>query len=86
MYLKYYGLTRKPFENTPDPRFLFPSKSHREVLASLRYGVETAKGFILITGDIGTGKTTAIQVLLKHINPEYIVFNIIHPKWRERHF
>jgi len=49
MYLKYYGLTVKPFENTPDPRFLFPSKSHREVLASLRYGVDTAKGFILIT-------------------------------------
>jgi type II secretory pathway predicted ATPase ExeA len=82
MYTEFYGFTTKPFENTPDPKYFFPSKSHREVLASLRYGVDTAKGFILITGDIGTGKTTAIQVLLKHINPEYIVFNIIHPKWR----
>jgi type II secretory pathway predicted ATPase ExeA len=77
MYSKYYGLAVKPFENTPDPKFLFPSKSHREVLASLRYGVDTAKGFLLITGDIGTGKTMAIQVLLKHINPEYIVSYLI---------
>lgn len=81
MYSKFYGLYRKPFENTPDPRFLFPSKSHREVLASLRYGVDNAKGFILISGDIGTGKTTMINALLEHIDPSYITFNIHNPKW-----
>jgi len=80
MYTKFYGLYRKPFENTPDPRFLFPSKSHREVLASMRYGVDNAKGFILISGDIGTGKTTMINSHLKDIDPSFITFNIFNPK------
>lgn len=78
MYTKYYGLTSKPFENTPDPLFLFMSNKHREVLASLTYGINSAKGFILITGDIGTGKTTLLHVLLKEINPDFIVINIIN--------
>ena len=78
MYTKYYGLTSKPFENTPDPLFLFMSNKHREVLASLTYGINSAKGFILIAGDIGTGKTTLIHVLLKEINPDFIVINIIN--------
>jgi len=81
MYTTFYGLRLKPFENTPDTRFLFPSKSHREILASLRYGVENSKGFILIAGDIGTGKTTMIYALLKGIDPAYIIFNIFNPKW-----
>jgi type II secretory pathway predicted ATPase ExeA len=80
MYTDFYGLATEPFENTPDPAFLFPSKSHGEVLASLRYGVDGATGFILITGDIGTGKTTIIRALLKEIDPSYIVLNIINPK------
>lgn len=62
MYTKYYGLTSKPFENTPDPLFFFMSNKHREVLASLTYSINSAKGFILIAGDIGTGKTTLIHV------------------------
>ena len=78
MYTKYYGLTSKPFENTPDPLFLFMSNKHREVLASLTYGINSAKGFILIAGDIGTGKTTLLHVLLKEINPDFIVINIIN--------
>ena len=81
MYTNYYGIYLKPFENTPDPRFLFPSKSHREVLAALRYGVDGAKGFILLAGDVGTGKTTMVNALLKEINPSYIVLNITNPKW-----
>ncbi|HHE65319.1 MAG TPA: hypothetical protein ENL09_04780, partial [Bacteroidetes bacterium] len=80
MYTKYYGLTNKPFENTPDPLFLFMSNKHREVLASLTYGINSAKGFILIAGDIGTGKTTLIHVLLKEINPDFIIINIINPR------
>lgn len=80
MYTRHYGLYRKPFENTPDPLFLYPSKSHREVLASLRYGVDSAKGFILITGGIGTGKTTIIRALLREVDPSYLVFNIFNPK------
>lgn len=80
MYTKYYGLTSKPFENTPDPLFLFMSNKHREVLASLTYGINSAKGFILIAGDIGTGKTTLIHVLLKEINPDFVIINIINPR------
>jgi len=80
MYTKYYGLTSKPFENTPDPLFLFMSNKHREVLASLIYGINSSKGFILIAGDIGTGKTTLIHVLLKEINPDFIIINIINPR------
>jgi len=81
MYTNYYGIYLNPFENTPDPRFLFPSKSHREVLAALRYGVESAKGFILLAGDVGTGKTTMVNALLKEIDPAYVVLNITNPKW-----
>ena len=81
MYTNYYGIYLNPFENTPDPRFLFPSKSHREVLAALRYGVDSAKGFILLAGDVGTGKTTMVNALLKEIDPSYIILNITNPKW-----
>jgi len=81
MYTNYYGIYLNPFENTPDPRFLFPSKSHREVLAALCYGVDSAKGFTLLAGDVGTGKTTMINALLKEIDPSYIVLNITNPKW-----
>jgi len=56
MYTKYYGLTKKPFENTPNPDFLFLSKNRRKVLASLAYAINAAKGFVLVVGDIGTGK------------------------------
>ncbi len=80
MYTKYYGLTNKPFENTPDPLFLFMSNKHREVLASMTYGINSAKGFVLIAGDIGTGKTTLIHVLLKEINTDFIIINIINPR------
>ena len=61
MYTRFYGLTKKPFENTPDPEFLYLSENHREVLASLAYGVNSAKGLILAMGDVGTGKTTLIN-------------------------
>jgi general secretion pathway protein A len=81
MYTNYYGIYLNPFENTPDPRFLFPSKSHREVLAALRYGVDSAKGFILLAGDVGTGKTTMVNALLKEIDPSFIILNITNPKW-----
>ena len=80
MYTRYYNLSNKPFENTPDPLFLFLSKQHREVLSSLLYGIESAKGFILVSGDVGTGKTTIIRSLLKELNPRHIVINIINPR------
>ena len=55
MYLGFYGLTREPFHVTPDPRFLFLSPSHKEAFAAVVYGVKQRKGFITLTGEVGTG-------------------------------
>ena len=64
MYLQFYGLRETPFGPTPDPKFLFQSTRHREALAQLIYGVRERKGFIVLTGEIGTGKTTLLRTLL----------------------
>lgn len=69
MYLDFYGLTEAPFSLTPDPRFVFLSERHREALAHLLYGVGQggASGFVQLTGEIGTGKTTLSRLLLEHL-------------------
>jgi general secretion pathway protein A len=64
MYKSFYNLTRDPFEITPDPSFLFPTKKHNEALASLYYGVRRHKGFVVLTGEVGTGKTLLLRCLL----------------------
>jgi len=68
MYLKFFGLTEKPFELTPDPKFLFLTPGHREALAQLTYGIQEQKGFILMTGEVGTGKTTLLRTLVQRMN------------------
>jgi general secretion pathway protein A len=68
MYLKFYGLREAPFSPTPDPKFLFQSARHREALAQLLYGVSERKGFIVLTGEIGTGKTTLLRTLLERVD------------------
>jgi general secretion pathway protein A len=68
MYLKFYGLTEKPFELTPNPKFLFQTPGHREALAQLIYGVQEEKGFMLMTGEVGTGKTTLLRTLVNRLN------------------
>jgi len=68
MYTTYYGLKENPFNLTPDPRYLFLSRRHQEALSHLRYGIKERKGFILITGKIGTGKTTLIRALLDDLD------------------
>jgi general secretion pathway protein A len=68
MYTKYYSLTGKPFSIVPDPDTVYMSESHQEALAILRYGVIDRKGFLLLTGGVGTGKTTLLQLLLKSID------------------
>ncbi len=68
MYLEYYGLHSKPFDLTPDSQVLYLSESHREALSVLRYGVISSKGFLVLTGGIGTGKTTLINVLAKSLD------------------
>jgi general secretion pathway protein A len=64
MYQHFYGLQDSPFALTPDPTYLFLSASHKEALASMIYGVHERKGFVLIVGEVGTGKTTLIRHLL----------------------
>ena len=68
MYCEFYGLIRRPFEMTPDPSFLYLGESHREGLAMLQYAVESRKGFVMLTGEVGTGKTTLLHSLLAQLD------------------
>jgi general secretion pathway protein A len=68
MYLEFYGLKEKPFNATPDPKFLFLTPGHREALAQLVYGVQEHKGFLVLSGEVGTGKTTLLQALLQKLD------------------
>jgi len=79
MYKKFFGLKESPFNVNPDPRYLFLTPYTQEALACLTYGIETRKGFILLTGEVGTGKTTLINKLLEWLHKERVctafVFN-----------
>jgi len=68
MYTIFYGLKEKPFNLTPDPRFLYFSESHKEALARLKYGIQERKGFAALTGEVGTGKTTLVNSLIRRLN------------------
>jgi general secretion pathway protein A len=68
MYLKFYGLAEKPFNPTPNPRFLYLCPGHREALAQLRYGVQERQGFMVLTGRVGTGKTTLLHALRQRLD------------------
>src|ERR1700731_5318505 len=65
MYKPFYNLKRNPFDITPDPSFLFPTSRHNEALAALYYGVRRHKGFVVVTGEVGTGKTLLLRCLLR---------------------
>ncbi|MBP8131991.1 MAG: AAA family ATPase [Candidatus Hydrogenedentes bacterium] len=67
MYLDFYGFDREPFHITPDPEFLYLSPSHKEAFATVVYGVEQRKGFVALTGEVGTGKTTILRAYIKRI-------------------
>jgi len=68
LYQRHFGLAEAPFNITPDPSFLYLSASHREGLAQLSYGIRARKGFVVLTGEVGTGKTTLIHALLNDLN------------------
>ncbi|MEJ2492574.1 MAG: AAA family ATPase [Desulfuromonadales bacterium] len=81
MYESFFALQEKPFSLTPNPRFLFQSKTHNEVYAHLLYGIEHRVGFIEITGEVGTGKTTILRTLLSQLDEDqYSVAFIFNPK------
>jgi general secretion pathway protein A len=68
VYLDFYGLNREPFHITPDPEFLYLSPSHKEAFATILYGVEKRKGFIAVTGEVGTGKTTILRAYMEQLS------------------
>jgi general secretion pathway protein A len=80
MYESFYGLNAKPFQLTPDPSFFFASKWHKRALSYLEYGLAQAEGFIVITGGIGTGKTTIANSLLEEIQDDIFAAQIVTPK------
>jgi general secretion pathway protein A len=80
MYLEHYGLLRGPFEMAPDPAFLYLGEVHREGLATLVYGVRARKGFVLLTGEVGTGKTTLIHALLSQLDRETQSAFVFNPR------
>ncbi len=80
MYCEHYGLLRKPFELNPDPSFLYLGECHREGLATLVYGVQSGKGFVLLTGEVGTGKTTLLHALLAQLDNKTASAFIFNPK------
>ena len=79
MYLTHFNFTIMPFETNPDPKFIWLSEKHKEALASLKYGIQENKGFLLLTGDIGTGKTTLINCFLNENDTDAIVASIPDP-------
>ena len=80
MYASYFGLKQEPFSIAPDPRLLFMSERHREALAHLLYGIGGGGGFVLLTGEIGTGKTTVCQLFLEQVPAHCNVAYIFNPK------
>jgi len=81
MYESFFAFKEKPFSLTPNPRFLFLSKTHNEVYAHLIYGIEHRTGFVEVTGEVGTGKTTILRTLLSHLDEDrYRVAFIFNPK------
>src|SRR4051812_39464661 len=73
MYAEFFSLDALPFQLTPDPRFFFESAEHRRAMAHLTYGLHNAEGFIIITGEVGAGKTMVVDCLLSQIDPRSFV-------------
>jgi type II secretory pathway predicted ATPase ExeA len=80
MYNEYFGFEDSPFTLTPDPRFIVFTPSYNEVLASLYYGLENAKGLIVLTGEVGTGKTTALRWILRRLDNSVLAAYIFNPR------
>ena len=79
MYEQYYGFVQPPFTLTPDPRFLYRSESHEEALTLLQQAIRRKDGFIVLTGDIGTGKTTSCRALLEQLEPRVFTSIVLNP-------
>jgi general secretion pathway protein A len=80
VYLDFYGLKELPFALTPDPRFIYFTPSHTEAMANLHYGIESGKGLIVVTGEVGTGKTTILRWMMQRIDRTVLVAYIFNPR------
>jgi general secretion pathway protein A len=80
MYTDFYGLKELPFALTPDPRYLYFTPSHTEVMANLHYGIESGRGLIVVTGEVGTGKTTLLRWMMRRLDPTVMVAYIFNPR------
>ena len=80
MYAEFYGLRELPFALTPDPRYIYFTPSHTEVMANLHYGVESGKGLIVVTGEVGTGKTTILRWMMQRLDRTVMVAYIFNPR------
>ena len=78
MYERFYQLRERPFALSPDPDYLYPSRVHREALDYLRFGIEGYAGFVVITGEIGSGKTMLLQVLLRGLDGQTTVVRLVN--------
>jgi general secretion pathway protein A len=80
MYVEHYNLKSEPFRITPDPKFAWLGEKHAEALATLEYGIQQNKGFVVLTGDVGTGKTLIINCLLNRLDPNIIAVKVLNPR------
>jgi general secretion pathway protein A len=80
MYKEFYGLRELPFALTPDPRFIYFTPSHTEAMANLHYGIESGKGLIVVTGEVGTGKTTILRWMMQRLDRTVLVGYIFNPR------
>jgi general secretion pathway protein A len=80
VYTEFYGLKELPFALTPDPRFIYFTPSHTEVMANLHYGIESGKGLVVVTGEVGTGKTTILRWMMQRLDRTVLVAYIFNPR------
>jgi general secretion pathway protein A len=80
VYAEFYGLKELPFALTPDPRFIYFTPSHIEVMANLHYGIESGKGLVVVTGEVGTGKTTILRWMMQRLDRTVLVAYIFNPR------
>ena len=86
MYAEFYGLKELPFALTPDPRFIYFTPSHTEVMANLHYGIESGKGLVVVTGEVGTGKTTILRWMMQRLDRTVMVAYIFYPRFSVTEF
>jgi general secretion pathway protein A len=86
VYAEFYGLKELPFALTPDPRFIYFTPSHTEVMANLHYGIESGKGLVVVTGEVGTGKTTILRWMMQRLDRTVLVAYIFNPRFSVTEF